>query len=190
MLFPVAIGAAEPTIYLTIPTDWFLKWPLQRRYNGCYSVSNHQPHDCFLNRLFRRRSKKTSQLRATGFVVHGIQRGPVNSPHKWPVTRKMFPFDDLIMHFSGWTISEMGIWIAFIAISVRPPYFVPHNSGHTKPYRTHRPVYSSGAMDSKDFAINSAQTNITKKQRTFNALRWESLKTSHSIYQSWTTVLS
>ena len=29
--------------------------------------------------------------------VRGIHRGPVNSPHKWPVTRKMFPFDDVIM---------------------------------------------------------------------------------------------
>ena len=28
----------------------------------------------------------------------GIHRGPVNSPHKWPVKRKMFPFDDVIMH--------------------------------------------------------------------------------------------
>ena len=27
----------------------------------------------------------------------GIHRGPVNSPHKWPVTRKMFPFDDVNM---------------------------------------------------------------------------------------------
>ena len=27
----------------------------------------------------------------------GIHRGPVNSQHKWPVTRKMFPFDDVIM---------------------------------------------------------------------------------------------
>ena len=27
----------------------------------------------------------------------GIHQGPVNSPHKWPVTRKMFPFDDVIM---------------------------------------------------------------------------------------------
>ena len=26
--------------------------------------------------------------------VRGIHREPVNSPHKWPVTRKMFPFDD------------------------------------------------------------------------------------------------
>ena len=30
-----------------------------------------------------------------------IDRGPVNSPHKWPVTRKMFPFDDVIMAFRG-----------------------------------------------------------------------------------------
>ena len=29
-------------------------------------------------------------------LVRGIHRGPVNSPHKWPVTRKMFPFDDVI----------------------------------------------------------------------------------------------
>ena len=29
--------------------------------------------------------------------VRGIHRGSVNSPHKWPVTRKMFPFDDVIM---------------------------------------------------------------------------------------------
>ena len=29
--------------------------------------------------------------------VRGIHRRPANSPHKWPVTRKMFPFDDVIM---------------------------------------------------------------------------------------------
>ena len=29
--------------------------------------------------------------------VWGIHRSPVNSPHKWLVTRKMFPFDDIIM---------------------------------------------------------------------------------------------
>ena len=29
--------------------------------------------------------------------VWGIHLGPVNSPHKWPVTRKMFPFHDIIM---------------------------------------------------------------------------------------------
>ena len=29
--------------------------------------------------------------------VWGIHQGAVNSPLKWPVTRKMFPFDDAIM---------------------------------------------------------------------------------------------
>ena len=36
--------------------------------------------------------------------VWGIHRSPVNSPHKWPVTRKMFPFDDVIMQ------REAGKW--------------------------------------------------------------------------------
>ena len=39
---------------------------------------------------------KTSELRVTGLCA-GNSPGPVNSPHKWPVTRKMFPFDDVIM---------------------------------------------------------------------------------------------
>ena len=33
--------------------------------------------------------------------VRGIHRWPVNSPHEWPVTRKMFPFDDVIMQYGG-----------------------------------------------------------------------------------------
>ena len=42
---------------------------LQRRNNGRDSVSNHQPHDCLLSRLFRRRSTKTSELRVTGLCA-------------------------------------------------------------------------------------------------------------------------
>ena len=42
---------------------------LQWRHHGHDSISNHQPHDCFLNRLFRRRSKKTSKLRVTGLCA-------------------------------------------------------------------------------------------------------------------------
>ena len=41
--------------------DFHLQW----RHNGRDVVSNHQPHDCLLNRLSRRRSKKTSKLRVT-----------------------------------------------------------------------------------------------------------------------------
>ena len=44
----------------------------------------------------RQKSKKTSKLHVTA-LVRGIPRWPVNSPHKWPVMRKMFPFDYAIM---------------------------------------------------------------------------------------------
>ena len=53
--------------------------PLQWRHSGRDGVSNHQPHHCFLNRLFGRRSKKTSKLRVTGLCA---RNSPVNSPHK------------------------------------------------------------------------------------------------------------
>ena len=47
----------------------FVSFPLntlQWRHNGRDGISSHQPHDCLLNRLFRRKSKKASNLRVTG----------------------------------------------------------------------------------------------------------------------------
>ena len=44
----------------------FALLPLQVRHYGRGGVSNHQPRQCLLNRLFRRRSKRTSKLRVTG----------------------------------------------------------------------------------------------------------------------------
>ena len=38
-------------------------------HNGHDGVSNYQPHDCLINRVFRSRSKKTSKLRVTGLCV-------------------------------------------------------------------------------------------------------------------------
>ena len=50
-------------------------------YSAVYSGTNQRKH----------------QSSASLAFVRGIHRGPVNSPHKWPVTRKMFPIDDVIM---------------------------------------------------------------------------------------------
>ena len=41
--------------------------------------------------------QRKHQSSASLAFVWGIHRGPVNSTQKWPVTRKMFPFDDVIM---------------------------------------------------------------------------------------------
>ena len=41
--------------------------------------------------------QRKHQSSASLAFVRGIHRWPVNSPHKGPVTRKMFPIDDVIM---------------------------------------------------------------------------------------------
>ena len=41
--------------------------------------------------------QRKHQSSASLAFVWGIHRSPVNSPYKWPVTRKMFPFNDVIM---------------------------------------------------------------------------------------------
>ena len=41
--------------------------------------------------------QRKHQSSASLAFVWGIHRWPVNSPHKGPVTRKMFPFEDVIM---------------------------------------------------------------------------------------------
>ena len=51
--------------YTIYPMVRSLRW----RHNGRDSVSNHQPHDCLLNRWFIRRSKKISKPRVTGLCV-------------------------------------------------------------------------------------------------------------------------
>ena len=69
-----------------------LRW----RHNERDGVSNHQSHDVYSTVYSRWRSKKYQSSASLAFVW-GIHRGSVNSPHKGPVTRKRFPFDDVIM---------------------------------------------------------------------------------------------
>ena len=50
-------------------------------FSTVYSDANQRKHEISVSKAF----------------VHGIHQGPVNSLHKWPVMRKIFPFDDVIM---------------------------------------------------------------------------------------------
>ena len=59
--------------------------------------------------------QRKHQSSASLAFVRGIHRGPVKSSHKWPVTRKMFPFDDVIMTYTcHWT------WPSAALIVFRP----------------------------------------------------------------------
>ena len=60
------------------------------------------------------------QSSASLAFMRGIHRSSVNSPHKWPVTRKMFPFDDVIMHNPTHTIRDAGLPTSLLmAIAIR-----------------------------------------------------------------------
>ena len=48
--------------------------------------------------VYSAEDQRKHQSSASLVFVQGIHRGAVNFPHKWPVTRKMFPFDDVIMN--------------------------------------------------------------------------------------------
>ena len=69
---------------------------LQWRHNGRDSVSITSLTIVY-SIVYPDADQRKHQSSASLAFVRGIHRGPVNSPHKWPVTRKMFPFDDVIM---------------------------------------------------------------------------------------------
>ena len=50
--------------------------------------------------------QRKHQSSASLAFVWGSHRGPVNSRRKWPVTQKMFPFDDVAMYRSTLSLSQ------------------------------------------------------------------------------------
>ena len=83
--------------------------------------------------------QRKHQSSASLAFVRGIHRRPVNSPHKWPVTRKTFPFDDVIM-CCGWvsaTHDDVSKWNYFPRHwpFVRGIHRAPVNSPHKGQWR-------------------------------------------------------
>ena len=67
-LYPLCYQWWEDETIIIYPYH-FCSEALQWCHNGCNGFSNHQPHHCLLNRLFGRRSKKTSKPCVTGLCV-------------------------------------------------------------------------------------------------------------------------
>ena len=99
------------------PTWNHLKWNENIYYNDTYHLQNAKYHysDVIMGAMtfqitsltigyltiYSGADQRKHQSSASMAFVRGIRRWPVKSPHKWPVTRKMFPFDDAIMIGSG-----------------------------------------------------------------------------------------
>ena len=81
------------------------KSTLQWRHNDCDGISNHRHHGCLLNRLFRRRSRKTPKLCTTS-LCEGTSPVTGGFPAEMASNAEMFPLDDVIMNDEEdhWTI--------------------------------------------------------------------------------------
>ena len=91
------------------------EYPLLWRHNGRDGVSNNQPHDIVYSAVHSVADQRKHQSSASRASVRGIHRWPVNSPDKWPVTREMFPFDDVIMsqlndECDDWKGARLRLW--------------------------------------------------------------------------------
>ena len=70
--------------------------------------------------IYSSADQRKHQSSASLAFVREIHRGPVNSPHKWPVTRKMVPSDDLIMWIRIIRFDGLETWHCLILLM---PYF-------------------------------------------------------------------
>ena len=78
-------------------------WLLENHYNDVIMgvmVSQITSLTIVYSTIYSGADQRKHQSSASLAFVWGIHRWPVNSPHKWPVTRKMFPFDDVIINYT------------------------------------------------------------------------------------------
>ena len=87
VLWPETLFADKPYIFIYYYCDVIMGAAASQTtsltivYSTVYSDADQRKHQSSASLVF----------------VQGIHRWLVNSPHKWPVTRKIFPFDDVIM---------------------------------------------------------------------------------------------
>ena len=116
----------------------WLSWicALQWRHNGAMAsqiISLTIDYSTIYSGADQRKHQSSVSLA----FVWGIHRWLVNSPHKWPVTRKIFPVDDIIMC----AVYPMGFTHGFVMLCfvvVLLPYFsgflsynYPHSSSES-----------------------------------------------------------
>ena len=88
-------------------------------------------------------NQRKHQSSASLAFVREIHRGPVNFPHKWPVTRKMFPFDDVIMIQTRRSYASL-TYMMEIPAPLRRHHCIERDSSNLMTNRVHSPQYTHG----------------------------------------------
>ena len=87
-------GSRQFYSYLSGVHRWQWGNSLRRRHNGrLKSPASWLFTQPFIQGADQRKHQSSASLD----LVRRVHRWPVNSPHKWPVKRKMSPIDDVIM---------------------------------------------------------------------------------------------
>ena len=104
---------------------YFTTTSLHLRHNERDGVSNHQPQDCLLNCLFRRRSKKTSKLRVTDLCAGN---SPVTGEFRAQMASNAENASIFLRHHD-WGLNKVGtivpakFWIEFSWMKIVVFYF-------------------------------------------------------------------
>ena len=113
-------------IFINLSTNT-LRW----RHNDHAGVSNHQSRDCLLNRLFRRRSKKTSKLRVTGLCAG-------NSPGTGELPAQRASYAENISIW--WRHHELGDYVSCSVVHCANNHWMSSNKGETQGYDDNGPL--------------------------------------------------
>ena len=113
--------------------------------------------------------QRKHQSSASLAFVWGIHRWPVNWPHKWPVTREMFPFDDVIVfddqfkHLGEQWVQKPWVSLDIMVISTptAPPHWGTQNKDNkTLPYRSIKIYDDVSFINSRNYLLfNSTITS-------------------------------
>ena len=118
------VGMQDPQMscrdFITMQGTWIIAPAMATHYNDvimCAMASQITILMTAYSTVFFSSADQRKHLNSVSLVfVRGIHRWPVNSPHKWPVTRQMFPFDDVIMQTPRITIRVLDMHFKFQAI--------------------------------------------------------------------------
>ena len=107
--------------------------------------------------------QRKHQSSASLAFVRGIHRGPVNSSHQWPVTLKMFPFDDVIMRLFSARLSTH--WSRVTHICVSKLTIIGSDNGLSPGRRSH---YLNQCCDIVKWTLrNKLLLNLSRKSYVF-----------------------
>ena len=136
--------------------------PLQWCHNGRDCVSNHQPHDCLLNRIFRRRSKKSSKFHVTDVSVGNQWASNVENVSIWRchhaldgrandkcLSQAIIEKREIRYMYDGYFRKRYNQWLQIgyycrYTFAYRLPYNMPHMRNEVEDYARFKGWYSLG----------------------------------------------